>query len=86
MNIAHTSFETIREDARERHLTLVHNVDDLETQCERLTAEVREASRLVHRALERKLQAASDYEAAIMSRDRKAKALDLVIRVLGRRS
>lgn len=65
-------------------LVIVHNVTDIEAECVRLTAEVKEASQLVHRRLEDKLQAASNYEAAIMVRDRKAHALELVIRVMGR--
>lgn len=66
-------------------LFLVHNLDPLDQQCERLTAEVREATQLVHRTLERKLQASSDYEAAVLSRNRKANALELVIRIMGRK-
>jgi hypothetical protein len=68
-----------------RPLQLVHSVTATETDCERLTREVREMQQRVHRALERKLQAASDYEAAVLARDRKAQALELTIRVLGRR-
>lgn len=68
-----------------RPLRLVHSADAVEADAERLTAEMKEATQAVHRALERKLQTASDYEAAILVRDRKAHALELVIRIMGRK-
>ena len=75
--------EALKERRENRRLHLVHSVDPLEAECNRLTGELTEATALVRRMTRESEEVTANLHAAKLSAHRKGEALDLVLRQLG---